>query len=432
LYSELYSPKGAVVAKNTYRVENRLYEADDLVEARDGDRSAEVHRKRIEPWLSALFQSEHLNLLVGSGFSLGLASAAGADGLSMAMTSIHPELDVFIDKAAAETAKKMGRGKPNIEDQFRSALALEAGLGILNDSRHGALTSNIHRAFSQFANTIVSMEQGIARAGERSEGNKVKFERLLAEFLLSFASRTASRDRLHVFTTNYDRLIERGFDLIAARPIDRFVGALTPRFRASRFEVDVHYTPPGGRGEARPLEGVVRFTKLHGSLDWLSKGNHIERQGIPFGGNPDFTEDDAESLLIFPNAAKDIETAFYPYAELFRDFSSAICRPNAALVTYGYGFGDDHVNRIVFDMLTLPSTHLVIISYDEAEGRIERFIARCGRTAQISTLIGPHLAGLQPLVDNFLPKPAIDTITQRQSELLERRGRRVETTVDPA
>jgi hypothetical protein len=78
LYSELYSPKGAVVAKNTYRVENRLYEADDLVEARDGDRSAEVHRKRIEPWLSALFQSEHLNLLVGSGFSLGLASAAGA------------------------------------------------------------------------------------------------------------------------------------------------------------------------------------------------------------------------------------------------------------------------------------------------------------------------------------------------------------------
>jgi hypothetical protein len=48
----------------------------------------------------------------------------------MAMTSIHPELDVFIDKAAAETAKKMGRGKPNIEDQFRSALALEAGLGI--------------------------------------------------------------------------------------------------------------------------------------------------------------------------------------------------------------------------------------------------------------------------------------------------------------
>ena len=420
------------MATNSYRVENRLHDADDLAEAGGGNGNAEAHRKRIEPWLSALFQSEHLNLLVGSGFSLGLASAAGADGLSMAMTSIHPEFDDFIDRAAAETANRMGRGKPNIEDQFRSALALEAGLSILNDTRHGALTSNIHRAFSKFANSIVSMEQGDCECRREERSKQSKFERLLSEFLLSFASRTASRDRLHVFTTNYDRLIERGFDLIAARPIDRFVGALTPRFRASRFDVDVHYTPPGGRGEARPLEGVVRFTKLHGSLDWLSKGNYIERQGIPFGGNPDFSEEDAESLLIFPNAAKDIETAFYPYAELFRDFSSAICRPNAALVTYGYGFGDDHVNRIVFDMLTLPSTHLVIISYDDAEGRIERFIARCGRTAQISTLIGPHLAGLEPLVDNFLPKPAIDTITQRQSELLERRGRRTDISAGPA
>jgi hypothetical protein len=149
------------LARNSYRVENHLYEADDLLEAPEGGGGAEVHRKRIEPWLSALFQSEHLNLLVGSGFSLGLASAAGADGLSMGMTSIHPEFDAFIDRAAAETANRMGRGKPNIEDQFRSALALEAGLGVLNDARHGALTSHIHRAFSQFANNIVSMEKGM-------------------------------------------------------------------------------------------------------------------------------------------------------------------------------------------------------------------------------------------------------------------------------
>jgi hypothetical protein len=180
-----------------------------MISRREGNGSAEVHRKRIEPWLSALFQSEHLNLLLGSGFSLGLANAAGASGLSMGLTAIHPELDGLIDTAAAETAKRMGRGGPNIEDQFRSALALEAGLGVLNDPRHGALTSNIHRVFSQFANAIVSMERAIAYAGERNEVNKIKYERLLSEFLLSFASRTASRDRLHVFTTNYDRIIVR-------------------------------------------------------------------------------------------------------------------------------------------------------------------------------------------------------------------------------
>ena len=44
--------------------------------------------------------------------------------------------------------------------------------------------------------------------------------------------------------------------------------------------------------------------------------------------------------MIYPNPAKDVETLAYPYAELFRDFAAAICRPNSVLVTFGYGFGD--------------------------------------------------------------------------------------------
>ena len=61
------------MAINSYRVENRVYDADDLNSVTDIDAYIEAHRRRIEPWLSAIFQSEHLNLLVGSGFSLGLA-----------------------------------------------------------------------------------------------------------------------------------------------------------------------------------------------------------------------------------------------------------------------------------------------------------------------------------------------------------------------
>ena len=30
------------------------------------------HREHIEPWLSALFQAEHLNLLVGSGLTTAI------------------------------------------------------------------------------------------------------------------------------------------------------------------------------------------------------------------------------------------------------------------------------------------------------------------------------------------------------------------------
>ena len=75
--------------------------------------------------------------------------------------------------------------------------------------------------------------------------------------------------------------------------------------------------------------------------------------------------------MIYPNPAKDVETLNYPYAELFRDFAAAACRPNSSLVTYGYGFGDDHVNRVIKDMLTIPSTHLVIISWDRTNPEVE-------------------------------------------------------------
>jgi len=47
---------------------------------------------------------------------------------------------------------------------------------------------------------------------------------------------------------------------------------------------------------------------------------------------------------------------------------------------------------------------------------------RLGRYCQISLLIGNHLGDFQTLVDNYLPKPAIDQTTFRMAELLKSRG----------
>ena len=45
------------------------------------------------------------------------------------------------------------------------------------------------------------------------------------------------------------------------------------------MDIDMHYSPPGMRGEPRYLEGVARFTKLHGSLDWVYSDKDIRRMG---------------------------------------------------------------------------------------------------------------------------------------------------------
>ncbi|MGQ9847145.1 MAG: SIR2 family protein, partial [Bacteroidales bacterium] len=201
-------------------------------------------------------------------------------------------------------------------------------------------------------------------------------------------------------------------------------GKLKPIMRFHRIDLDYHYNPPGIRGEPRYVEGVVRYTKLHGSIDWAFENNEIVKIPLPFGVQVDekYFDNPYERVVIFPNSSKAVETSYFPYSELFRDFSTAICRPNSVLVTYGYGFGDSHINRIIKDMLTIPSTHLVIISYDWASKRIEKFVYE-SNYSQLTLMIGKELANFENLVTYYLPKPAIDRITDRQAKILEKRGK---------
>ena len=389
-------------------------------------------RPRIEPWLTALFQSEHLSFLAGSGLSHAvhyLATGNLLPGMSEAtFTNYRSE----IADEAKVSARRAGREEGNIEDQIRVVNELIRGIEILAShddelkEKLESLRSELKTVLGDFAASIVKGENGLITAPTEKREEAFNY---LVSFLMSFASRTGTRDRLQVFTTNYDRLLEAGADAAGLHLIDRFVGALAPVFRSSRLDIDMHYNPPGIRGEPRYLEGVARFTKLHGSLDWISTEGQIRKIGLPFGSEeiepyvkaPGLSDRGALNLMIYPNAAKDRETTAYPYVELFRDFAASVCRPNSTLISFGYSFGDEHINRVIEDMLTIPSAHLVVIAHGDPLGRIMQTYEKLGRHAQITLLIGPHLGDLQTLVDNYLPKPAIDRTTFKMSELLKSR-----------
>lgn len=413
------------VSDHAYKVSNRTV---DLDEPPATESELRAHRETIEPWLSALFQSEHLSLLVGSGFSIALGHMAGVPPFDMRKLSWSLPYATQVEQRANDSALSMGRGSANLEDQFRSILELLGGLRITGDSALDKWESALSEALSHFSEETLRLERGIRDkvapfSSEDDTGRAVRTT--LVAFLLSFSSRSASRDRLHIFTTNYDRVIELGCDQAGLWKLDRFVGGLTPRFRSSRLDVDLHYNPPGIRGEPRYFEGVVRLTKLHGSVDWFSEGKEIQRRAIPFGCSDKLFAElgrPSEALIVYPNQAKDIETSAHPYAELFRDFSAAIVRPSSTVVTYGYGFGDDHINRVLKDLLSIPSTHLVCISHSDPDDRLRRFIEATGRSSQVSFLVGPHFGDLENLVQWYLPKPAIDQVTWREAELLHRRG----------
>lgn len=68
-----------------------------------------ILRERIEPWLTALFQSEHLNLLCGSGLTNAISLKAGANG---GANMGKCEFSVFkkeIESSAKSKAKKAGK-----------------------------------------------------------------------------------------------------------------------------------------------------------------------------------------------------------------------------------------------------------------------------------------------------------------------------------
>lgn len=386
-----------------------------------------VFRSRIEPWLTSLFQSEHLSLLCGSGITNAINILAGAGGGTTMGAPTFSKYKNEIEEAAEASARASGRENGNIEDQIRTANDLLRGLTILKkDTEAAELERELSSIISEFTKSILKSENGIATADDDKRENAYS---VLVNFLLSFASRTGNRERLNIFTTNYDRLIEVGAELAGVHLMDRFVGTMMPVFRSSRLNLDIHYNPPGIRGEPRYLEGVARLTKLHGSVDWVQNGGEIRRIGLPFGADeiepylkaPGLYGADALKLMIYPNSAKDRETAEYPYVELFRDFAASICRPNNTLVTYGYGFGDEHINRVIHDMLTIPSTHLVVISYDDPIGRILQFYYDSAHYAQMSVLIGNNLGDITNLANDYLPKSAIDRTTIRMAELLQHR-----------
>lgn len=92
-------------------------------------------RPRIDPWLTALVQSEHLSLLVGSGLTHavhGLATKGALPGMGAASFGI---LNEEIAAEAKRAANFAGRDSGNFEDQIRAANELLRGLEIVASTK---------------------------------------------------------------------------------------------------------------------------------------------------------------------------------------------------------------------------------------------------------------------------------------------------------
>ena len=61
-----------------------------------------------------------------------------------------------------------------------------------------------------------------------------------------------------------------------------------------------------------------------------------------------------------------------PYSDLFRAMETALLKKNSVLITLGYSFADDHINRLILNSLAIPTFKLVIFGQSDAILRLTK------------------------------------------------------------
>lgn len=165
-----------------------------------------------------------------------------------------------------------------------------------------------------------------------------------------------------VFTTNYDLAVEWAAESVDMQVINGFLGTHNRRFSPQSF--DLGFRNVQARGEARFGVYNIYLAKLHGSLTWKQQDDNFYE--LP--ATQAWTEisafiggaSDEHNYLVLPRAAKYLQTVGYILGELLRRFAEFMARPQTTLIIAGYGFGDEHINRLIRSALLNPTLQLVI------------------------------------------------------------------------
>lgn len=181
-------------------------------------------RPRIEPWLTALFQSEHFSLLVGSGLTHALHWMAVSKALPGMAPGKFTNYDKAINAEAKRSAESAGRQEGNIEDQLRTANELLRGLEILAGAEANlkdkvdALRKDLSKVLADFAASILAGERGTLSGYDPEVGIALDFN---PATILDDAGSSAAPPRPHGMSgCGIWRLVEAGTDAQLWKPDD--------------------------------------------------------------------------------------------------------------------------------------------------------------------------------------------------------------------
>jgi len=243
----------------------------------------------------------------------------------------------------------------------------------------------------------------LARACDLPVSGKENALTIHKTLIRKLLTRPLNLKRVNIFTLNYDTLIEQAADAEGVVLLDGFVGTQRSVFRPECYEQDLYFPAETTEGRVHRFDRVLHLYKLHGSITWKQTETTLDNPyGIEAVSFDTFNQDkQSQPLLIYPTPAKYGETLGLPYSELFRRFANAIVRDQSTLFAIGYGFGDEHVNAIIRQALSVPSFTLVIVDPAPMSDFVEKL--REQRDRRIWIAEGHTLGTIRGFVENLLP-----------------------------
>lgn len=239
---------------------------------------------------------------------------------------------------------------------------------------------------------------------------------LYERFYKKLVLRDRSLPRPWVFTTNYDHFSELAMDRLGIPYANGFSGVVERRFNPAIFRYALAEQLDVASRKWTAVDAFVYLCKLHGSVTWTEDDHGL------FPIKEVWPPESSNQMLIYPTPAKQNSSLGSPYADLFREFQSRIVREQSVLITAGYAFGDEHLNNIIYQALTIPTFRLVIFAAPDTEGEIAKLRALRDPRIWIIGGNGPsdgtRAHYFDMIVEHFMPQRPSDRIDDAVRKVL--------------
>ncbi|WP_375596121.1 SIR2 family protein [Algihabitans albus] len=366
-------------------------------ESEGGDQS-DLVRREIDRVLSDVVRSKNLIVLTGLGTSLCVKDA-GDNFKAPTMAALW--------QAVEHSYEEEEEGRPTWAevreivrhpDRNKDIEELLSRAKIAEFFEIGDAQEKIHR-FIADAERIIRQEVDFLEPNEPLPFHE--------SFLRRLARRSIRRERLKLFTTNYDLCFEHAAQRSGFIVIDGFTLSNPSTFDPMHFSYDV--VRRGSEPDAPDfIENLFQLYKIHGSIDWEFDENASKINKSPQTEKP---------LLIYPRSTK-YELAFaQPYLEMMSSFQSAIRQRDTGLLIIGFGFNDSHIAEPILAAIeTNLALKVVMISPDVEEqsganSHLSKIAGLIDRGDARLSMIGATFEEIVPIV------PDITAMTDRERHI---------------